>query len=223
MVDHLEVVAKARAALLSGDVRCEAPPVEGQNRWGVTMLLRPDPAMLDTLTAFAQQIAAVAGPGQWAHGPDLLHVSLRSLAQYQEDIAATDPQIAAYAAALNEAADDTPPILASVRTVNPHPHGIGVHVHPHGPALDQLYQRLNKTLHARGLGEYEYWTRDMWYINIVHFAGPVEVDALLAWSDPHRDLEFGTTTLDAAELVRYRYKGNGMKAETLHRTKFRPA
>ena len=61
-----------------------------------------------------------------------------------------------------------------------------------------------------------HWTRALWYTNIVHFAGRVDVSKLIAWTDKHRDVEFGVTTLSAVELVRYRFTGNGMRAETLH-------
>jgi len=218
VVDHLAVVDKGRAALRSGDVRCESAPVEGQARWGIAVVLRPDSVMRESLAELGRHVAALAGEGHWTHGRDLLHVSLRSLAPYREHVSAT--VISEHAAALDDAVGDMAPISASVRTVNPHSGGVGVHVHPHGRALDDLYVRLGRALGSRGLGGYEYWTRDLWYVNLVHFAGPVTVGALLAWTDAHRDLEIGTTTLTAAELVRFRYTGSGMRAETLHLTRF---
>ncbi|HCT81199.1 MAG TPA: hypothetical protein DGT23_32450 [Micromonosporaceae bacterium] len=214
---HLEVLAKGRAALLAGEVRREVPPTEqpGQDRWGISMLLRPDHTMLATLTEFAADAAAVAGQGHWAHGPELLHVSLRALAPYR-----LEPETAGYGEALAEAAAGLAPITATVKTVSPHPLGIGVHVHPHDDTLDRLYGRLGPALHKRGLEDFEYWTREMWYINAVHFAADVNVEALVNWCDERRDTEFGTMTLSAVELVRYEYTGTDMRAVTLHKQLF---
>ena len=211
MVDHLAVVEKGRAALLAGELSLEAPPAEGRPRWGVSMLLRPDPAMLGTLAAFAAEADVVAGGGQWAHGPALLHVSLRALQPYCDD-----PILDGYAEALHEAVAGIPAIPATVRTVGPHAQGIAVHVHPEGPALDDLYARLGTALSDRGLSDLEYRTRDLWYCNVLHFAAPVDVAALVRWCDERRDHVFGETVLSAAEMVRYRFADGAMRAVTLH-------
>ncbi|MBB5869882.1 hypothetical protein F4553_003261 [Allocatelliglobosispora scoriae] len=211
MVDHLAVVEKGRAALLTGDTAVELPPAEGRPRWGVSMLLRPDPAMLDTLASFAAAAGIVAGGGHWAHGPALLHVSLRALQPYRDN-----PDLDGYAESLHEAASQVPAFRATVRTVSPHPQGIAVHVHPVGGALDDLYRRVGEALSRRGLTDVEDRYRDIWYCNVLHFAAPVDIAALVTWCDERRDLVLGETTLNAVELVRYRFADGAMRAVTLH-------
>lgn len=175
---------------------------------GMSILLRPDRKMLERLTGFAAEAAEVAGGGHWAHGPELLHVSLRALQEYRDEV---DP--AGYAEALARAAKGLPMVRAQVRTVSPHPIGVGVHVHPEDDTLDVLYRRVAQEL--GGLGGFETWSRDIWYTNIVHFAGPVRVEDLVGWCDERRDVHFGTTAMHSVEIVRYRFDGVGMIAETL--------
>jgi hypothetical protein len=241
------VVDNGRAALLAGDLSVETPPVDGQRRWGLAMLLRPEPAMLSTLAALAERAAGLASADStgervhWAHGPSLLHVSLRALdryravAPYPPEIGGpvnTDPAMGDYADALDEAVRGLPAISVRVRTVSPHPGGVAVHVHPADDALEVLYERVRDALHRRDRAGYETWSRgraadEPWYINIVHFTGPVDVGRLIAWCDARRHSEIGATTLRSAELVRYhhirdharpRHTGTGMRAETLHRS-----
>lgn len=207
MADHLGVVEKGRAALLAGELSTECPPVEGQIRWGLAMLFRPDSKMLARLAEFGSRISAAAGGNHWAHGVDGLHVSLRPLERFHEQVG----DISGYVAALQAAVAGRRATRVGIRTVSPHPGGVAVHVHPHDNTLDQISSRLGP------IGKWGDWTRDIWYSNLVHFAGPVDVDDLIDWTDEHRDTDFGTTSITAAELVRYRFAGTGMRAETLHR------
>jgi hypothetical protein len=217
MSRHLEIVEKGRAAVLAGDVEQEEPPRAERGRWGISMLLRPSMPMLTRLSLLAQELNTAAGGGHWAHGPVLLHASLKALEVYRGAPPADDPAVAAYTAALSRAVQGIPPIRATVKTISPHSFGVAVHVHPHGDALDLLYRRLGAALAESGEPVFEYWVRDVWYINVLHFAAPVSVEPLVAYCDANRDVVFGETTFDAAELVSYAFDGTSMRAITLHK------
>src|SRR3954447_25360304 len=50
-------------------------------------------------------------------------------------------------------------------------------------------------------GAYETGDRDIWYANVLHFAGPVTDPAgLVDWVTRRRTLDLGTATVTAAEL-----------------------
>lgn len=217
MSRHLEILEKGRAAVLAGDVEWEEPPHAERGRWGISMLLRPSMPMLTRLSHLAVELNAAAGGGHWAHGPTLLHASLKALEVYRGAPPAGDPAVAAYSAALSHAVEGIPPIRASVRAVSPHSLGVAVHVHPHGDALDLLYRRLGVALADSGAPVFEYWVRDVWYINVLHFAAPVAAEPLIAYCDANRDFDFGETTFDAAELVSYAFDGASMHALTIHK------
>jgi hypothetical protein len=69
---------------------------------------------------------------------------------------------------------------------------------------------------------FENYLRDVWYLNVLHFAAPVEVDSLLAFCDLHRDHDFGETLFTAAELVHYRFENSAMRAIPLHTAHLTP-
>ncbi len=219
MSRHDEILEKGRAALLAGDLELEEPPHAKRKRWGISMVMRPDGPMLSRLSGLAQQINIAAGRGHWAHGPSLLHASLKALEVYRGGPLPNDPAVAAYSAALDVAAQGIPPIRATVSMVSPHSRGVAAFVHPQGGALARLYSQLGAALSTVDI--FEQWVRDEWYINVLHFAAPVDVPGLIAYCDEHRDDVHGETVFSAAELVSYCFDGTAMHALPLHTVRFK--
>ncbi|WP_091528130.1 hypothetical protein [Microlunatus soli] len=49
--------------------------------------------------------------------------------------------------------------------------------------------------------------RDIWYLNLLHFAGPIaDPDGLLDWVESHRETFIGTITIDECRLIRWDYR-----------------
>ena len=216
MFDHSALVSQGRSALLAGPVAIETAPADGQRRWGLSTVLRPDPVAARRLAELAHSANAAAGGGHWAHGPASLHITLRTLRE-RGPVIGTDPQIAAFREAITEAAAGTGTIRAAIRTVSPHPNGVAVHVHPETGALDRLAKRYAAALERFGLAGYEPFERENWYVNVLHFAAPVDVTTLVAWCDAHRDDEFGTAAFGTVELNSWRYTGSDVHIEPFSR------
>ena len=64
-----QLFAEGRSALSDGTHRRQRPPVDGSPRWGISALLRPDPASAAALDLITHQATAAAGGGtHWTSG-----------------------------------------------------------------------------------------------------------------------------------------------------------
>ena len=172
--------------------------------------------MGEWLARLAVQADHAAGGSHWAHDPSSLHLTLRSLEPYREFVPPSDAAVASYAMALDRAAELVSPFQATVWRVDPHERGVGVHLYAGDDSLDRLDQLIDQVLRGYGTGTYQSWSRTLRYINLIHFAAPVAVQSLLAWSDPLWDTFHGVARFETIELVRYYYTGRDMQPVVLH-------
>ncbi|MFG2075416.1 hypothetical protein [Nonomuraea maritima] len=218
MHDYADFFARGRDALLEGKAVHESPPVEGGTRWGASAVLRPTGPVLEGLTALAASVGETADPGHWVHGPETLHFTLRSLERHRRVVPSDDPYRLAYAASLDEAVAGSPPIRIELRGVSPHTGGVLAFGHPVDDSLVSLQKRFAQSLDRRGVGAFESWVRDRWYVSLMHFAAPVtDPKAIVAWCDEHADVRMGLAEIKAAEIVQPVHTGVGIRLETLER------
>ncbi|MBF8186803.1 hypothetical protein ITP53_13835 [Nonomuraea sp. K274] len=217
MSDFSEFRAKGRTAILAGRTSHDIPMVEGATRWGAAAVLRPTGEIVDRLTELA---ATIEAPGHWVHGGPALHVTLRSLEPYRDRIPEADPLRRAYAEALKEAAADLPPARLRLAGVSPHQGGVLVCGHPEDDTLSIMWKRFAHALESRGIRDLEYGrTRDLWYVSLVHFTGPLTNPHELAdWCDRHADTALGVAELPTAEIVKFTHTGTGIHIEPLEHT-----
>ncbi|MCK2214930.1 hypothetical protein MF672_014210 [Actinomadura sp. ATCC 31491] len=208
--------ARGRQALLSGRATYDPPLTEGARRWGAAGVLRPEGEVVARLSALA---ATLPAPGHWVHGGPSLHVTFRSLEPYREHVPEDDPLRRAYAGALAEAAAGLRPARLRLRGVSPHPGGVLVHGRPEDDTLDLLGKRFAGALASRGVRDLDHGRRrDLWYVSLAHFAGPVrDPAAVVAWCDAHADADLGTAELDSAEIVRFTLTGDRIAVHSLER------
>jgi hypothetical protein len=96
-----QLFALGRDQLLAGTHSRESPPTDGSPRYGLSVILRPDPAAAERLAAVGAQAAAYAGSGHWPSGdPDLVHFTVRSLEEHRAHVPDDDPMVALGADAL---------------------------------------------------------------------------------------------------------------------------
>ncbi|MFI6742035.1 2'-5' RNA ligase family protein [Nonomuraea sp. NPDC050451] len=202
MSDFADFQIEGRAALLAGRATHDSPMVEGARRWGAAAVLRPSGEVLDRLAALAGTIEA---PGHWVHGRRTLHVTLRSLEPYRDQIPAGDPLREIYRDALAEAAEGVGPARVRLAGVSPHPGGVLVCGHPEDDTLVRLWERFARAMASRGVRDLEHGrVRDRWYVSLVHFAGPLaDARPIVDWCDAHADVDFGLAELDTAEIVQF--------------------
>ncbi len=199
--------AEARARFAAGGVVPEVAIGHG-GRWGISAVFGlPRPAR-DELAGLAHEVASVAGPGHWVHDTDSLHVTICTFEPHRPDVSPTDRRVVAFGAALRAAVTGLPPVRLVLRGVGPHPRGVAALAYPGDDTADTLRRRIDRSLRAGGgpdrPGPSASRKDGDWYVNLVHFAAPaVDVEAVLAWCDDHRETELGSVVLPAAELVRW--------------------
>ena len=159
-----------RDALLSGTHQCETHPVDGGSRYGLSVVLRPDPSAAARLATVGAEAAEFTGAGHWPSGDaDLVHFTVRSLERHRESVPPDDPAAERYRTALEKAAGR--PIRLRLAGLTLTPVSVMACAWPCDDAADQFAAAL-----AAALGEdgaYENGERDVWYANVLHFAGPV--------------------------------------------------
>ena len=94
------------------------------------------------------------------------------------------------------------------------PISIMVRAKSEGPQADRLSTALAEALGEAGWYEADF-TRNIWYLNVVHFAGPlVDAAALVEWVQARRDLDLGTTTSARVDLARWDFTSGGAPIPT---------
>jgi hypothetical protein len=205
--DHL--FATAAPLIAAGEHGVDLPLVENGERWPVSAVLRvaaTDP-VAQALDALTLEVASIAGPGHLHTGRlGSAHLTIRALERYREVVDPVEPVIQRYATALRTAAGQVGParfdltgLILTRGTVMACAH-----------SLDDAADHLQK-LYAEALGP-DGWLegdeqRDIWYVNLLHFAGPIpSPTALIDWVTTHRDLPLGELTVPTTELVRFRHE-----------------
>lgn len=197
---------RGREALLQGRERLDQPPGNGSRRWGLSVLVRPQPALAERLGEVTAALTALAGPGQWATGtPGTSHLTLYSLEPHRPDVTLADPAAGRYADAVRCAAAASPPATFAVAGLGLTPGGVVAACEP----LDQGARALRPALVAALGGDvFEHSYRgEQWWMTLLHLAAPVpEPEALVEHVEGARQLPLGVLAADRLELVRYEYR-----------------
>lgn len=199
--------ARGRAAVLAGSHYRDSPPVDG-GRWGLSVVLRPDPASGDRLATVTDEALAVAGSGHWPTGaPEAVHFTVRAIEAHRSTLPADDPLVVRSAAALDRATRDLPPIGLALRGLTLTPSGVMACAYPVDSAADRFAARLGAELGDDAWFEADFH-RNIWYATLVHFAGPIaDPAAVVEWVAARRHRSLGTVEVTIAELVRFRFNG----------------
>lgn len=197
---------RGRQALLRGEPVLDSPPGEGSRRWGVSVLLRPQPDLADGLHELTLELAALAGPGQWTTGArDSSHLTLYSLEPHRLGVHAADPLVRRYAEATRTTARACGPVTFELTGLALTPGGVVAACTP----VDDGARRLRPSLlDALGGEAFEASYRgDQWWMSLLHLAAPVRRPAdLVEYVHDRRVLGAGRLHADRLELVRYEYR-----------------
>jgi hypothetical protein len=197
---------QGRAALLAGQERLDTPPASGGRRWGLSVLVRPQPELAARLAAVTAEVVAVAGPGQWATGAsDTAHLTLYSLEPHRPGLTLADPAAGRYAAAMARAAAATPRASFTVTGLALTPGGVIAGCAP----ADDAARSLRPALAAELGGDVfeERYRGDGWWVSLVHLAAPVrDAAALVDLVERRRGEALGRLDARRLELVRYEHR-----------------
>ncbi|MFF9870294.1 hypothetical protein ACF1G0_33765 [Streptomyces sp. NPDC013953] len=199
---------QGRDAIASGTHERQVPPVANGPRWGTSVILRPDAAAADRIDALTQQALRAAGPAHWPTGARAsAHLTVRALEPHRPHIPAGNPLRIRYEAALAAAAAKTGPIRFALQGLTLTPNSVMMCAHPLDEAADDFATTLAGELGADGWLEADR-PRDIWYLTLVHFAGPHVNTALTDWVAQRRLLPLGDTVVTTAQLIVWQYNGH---------------
>jgi hypothetical protein len=209
--------AKARVALLDGSHQVQSAPLDGDLRWGVSVILRPDAAAAAAIERVASDAASVVGPDHWLPGAAATaHLTVRArLEPHRAVIADDDPLIARYANALSKAARRSGPMRFTLAGLTLTPVSVMACAAPSGATADKLAEDFADELAAAGLPDIGR-PSDIWYVNLVYFTGPVrDAAGLIDWITARRATAITEIQVTAIQLTRWRYTGTGMAPDPI--------
>ena len=200
--------AKGRDALSTGRIAPEPLPSRTTVRWGISAVLRPRP-WLPALAACAKACAALIGPSGVFYGEHNLHITLRAIEGYRDDVPDDDDEVLAYRDVLATIALRTAPLRLRLSGLTATPGGVLVQGWPQ-VELQTLRHALYDRLDALGLASRGPETSDATIRTTAHatlalYEGPVaRPDELIDLIDTHRASDFGEWLFAELWLVGYR-------------------
>lgn len=206
-----QLFTEGAAALADGSHGIQVAPTEGDRRWGVSALLRPDPEAAASLESLAREAAAVAGDGHWLTGAaGNSHLTMRALEYPRDGIGDDDPCVARYAEALRTAVAGVRPLTFDVTGLTLTPLSVMACAMPADDVADRLSAAYAEALGPDAWLEREF-QRDIWYLNILHFAAPVpDPRALTGWVAERRSRPAIPVRVTEVEIATWRFTGTGM-------------
>jgi hypothetical protein len=206
--------------LHEGRHQTDAPPAEG-GRWPISVVCSPDVrvgALLDELTSEA---ARVAGPHHWRTAAGgRAHFTVRALEGHRSVVPDDDPAAARYLCAMERTAARCSNVALRLTGLVLTPGTVMACAEPVDDHAFAVMDVLEDELGEDAWFELPFGRRDIWYVNLLHFTGPVtDVPGLVRWVDERRRLDLGQTVLDRLGLVRFELSGDdvpGMRPVTLH-------
>ncbi|MDG4833987.1 hypothetical protein O7627_32470 [Solwaraspora sp. WMMD1047] len=154
------------------------------------------------------EVMAVAGPWHWPTGaPEAVHFTVRAIQVHRRHVPVGDALAGRCVAAMGRAAAACRPVRFRLSGLTLTPSGVMVCAFPLDGAADEFADRLGEQLGPDGWFEDSYH-RDIWYATLVHFTGEVrDRQGLVDWVTSRRTLDLGETTIDTADLLRFRHNG----------------
>jgi hypothetical protein len=214
-----QLFAEGAEALADGSHGIQAVPAEGDRRWGVSALLRPDPRAAAALEALTCEAAAVAGDGHWLTGAmDNSHLTMRALEYPRDDIGDDDPCVARYADALHAAVVGVRPLTFEVIGLTLTRLSVMACAMPVDEAADRLSAAYAQALGPDAWLEKEFH-REIWYLNLVHFAASIrDPCSLIGWVAERRRVSPIRLRVTEVEIATWRFTGTGMTPRRLAAT-----
>lgn len=200
---------RGRAAVLAGAEKLDVAPYPGLPRWGLSLVVRPDPDAERRLAALTAQAAEHAGPGQWPTGDrGSAHLTVCYLEPEHREVDADDAAVTRAAGALRPLATGTAPLAWNLVGVGLADRGVLALAAPVDEHPDAFRTAVLDALGDLGRAEARY-RRTVWWSTLVHFAAPVaDRAALVRWADELADAPLGRVTARSVDVVRYEHQAS---------------
>lgn len=202
--------AAGRAAVLAGEHRIESPPDADGDRWGPSVVLRPDAKTLSRVERWVLEVLPLVGPGHWATGSSkTAHITVRSLGPRRSSDSAGElterfgRAVAAASEAVGSVQFDMGAVLLS-------PISVMLALHPVGDSAARLAAALEEALGQEGWFE-KGRPRDIWYLNVVHFTGSIaDPRGLVQWVETRDGSEGSPVHAESLEAVQWEFERQQM-------------
>lgn len=195
----------ARDLVRRQEHRRQGPPVAGVRNWQTSALLQPprESTVAQGLDDLMMEALEFAGPNHWRTGQiGTSHMTVRSIGVRHEDVGSDDPAVRRYVAALRRAVSQLGELTFTVQGLALTPGSVMAAAVPADGQADELLVRFTEELGADA--EDRLKRRDIWYLNLLHFADDIaDPEGLVRWVDARRNLLIGSVTIGACDLVRW--------------------
>lgn len=201
-----QLLARAVPLVLAGEHQQGQPPKDG-GRWPVTVVCVPPLLVRRRLEALMRDALAHAGPGHFQTGrTDTSHLTVRALEPYRAAASSADPVTGDWMAALHRATAATPPLRFLLTGLTLTSVSVMAQVEPLDDEPWRFMRRLRTELGPLAWYEDAWMERNIWYANVLHFAGPIrDAAGLVDWVVRRREIEPIDFTVGSADLVRSRH------------------
>ncbi len=204
-----ELAVAGRKAVLEGRHEVESPPDDDSLRWGPSAILRPDANALLRTEAWTADLVQLAGRRHWRTGSARsAHITVRSL-DVRRTSGVGEPARRIYSAAVDSVAEELGRASFRATGLLVSPISVMLALAPEDDSARNLAVKLEQHLGPEGWFE-QGRVRDIWYLNLIHFTGPIDdPTGLVRWVDEQDapDLAVESASL---QVARWDFDGDGM-------------
>ncbi|MDF9795186.1 2'-5' RNA ligase [Catalinimonas alkaloidigena] len=201
---YTQMWTKARNSFLEGNQQTDTLLDEpGDDRYGITLLLRPDNATAQNINAFLDEIAQVE-PHQYYYPLSDQHMTILSIISCYSGFELEDIDVLAYNKLIQKALDGIPPIKILFKGVTASPSTVLIQGFPEDGALERLRDQLREVFKSSELqhsidSRYRLFTA---HSTVIRFREPLLnpqkfIDSL----EKYREADFGLVTARQLELL----------------------
>jgi hypothetical protein len=205
---------EARRSLYEGNLRVDHAPVDGDPRWGLSLVLLPPTHVAESVSAAAAELGSLYSGKHHVYGATDLHLTVTSLEPYRDQIAQTT--IEHYVDAVERHRDL---LHGNVRLVGLGGSPSGVIVQGFDDdTLNPIRRQMRETaadLHD-GVAPPMAFVRDTAHISISVHRQAVPEPSAADYVQQHRHTQFGDMAKATIALAHYRASNNSMSIEVLH-------
>ena len=144
--DYNRMWYEDESLIRQGNCKFEPLPIEGQARWGISAILRPNESITGFLMSEVANLKVLTGEEHIWYNPDSLHLTIRTIERYREKVLRDDRLVHEYLSRLTEVAKFIPPITLEFSGLTANASGVFVQGWPKGDLLKLLRELFHNAL-----------------------------------------------------------------------------
>lgn len=202
---YAEIHSSSAEIVRSGSYTPDAVPATGDSRWGLSLVVLPDPRIAQRLADAARELGRAAANPHIAYQPDDIHITVRSLEGHERPV--SDETVRNYLDRIEPLTKNLDGLRIELRGLFTTRGGVIAGGHPN-QVLTTLRSRLLQDWQAQGFesipGGDADGSRDTAHTSLMVFrAGAHPETTLVDLIESAADTHFGTITARALALVSY--------------------